>query len=129
VFTVSHNMFRPTVLTEIYHGFPQPIQVNVGVELRLDYGLLSRSSLVIHKRHLEAERKVIPGLNHSMKTGGRLEVQLHRRYDMEMSGQLQAPASLPPGNYPLDGRLGRPQSRSGRYGEEKNPLPLLGIEP
>jgi hypothetical protein len=29
--------------------------------------------------------------------------------------------------YPLDRKLGGPQSRSGRYGEE-NKLPLLGIE-
>jgi hypothetical protein len=31
--------------------------------------------------------------------------------------------------YPLDRRLGGPQSRSGRYGEEENPLHLSGIEP
>jgi hypothetical protein len=30
--------------------------------------------------------------------------------------------------YPLDRRLGGPQSRSGRCGEEKNLLPLPGIE-
>jgi hypothetical protein len=36
---------------------------------------------------------------------------------MEVSGQLHAPAALPPGKspwYPLDRRLGGPQSRSGR---------------
>jgi hypothetical protein len=42
---------------------------------------------------------------------------------MEVSGQLNAPAALPPGKvpprYPLDRRLGGPQSRSGRRGEEK----------
>jgi hypothetical protein len=41
---------------------------------------------------------------------------------MEVSGQLHAPAALPPGKsprYPLDRRLGGPQSRSGRFGEEK----------
>jgi hypothetical protein len=35
---------------------------------------------------------------------------------MEVSGQLQAPAALPQGKspwYPLDRRLGGPQSRSG----------------
>jgi hypothetical protein len=50
---------------------------------------------------------------------------------MEESGQLHAPAALPPGKsswYPLDGRLGEPQSRSGRGGEEKNSEPLPGIE-
>jgi hypothetical protein len=31
--------------------------------------------------------------------------------------------------YPLDRRLGGPQSLRGRCGEEKNPLPLLGMEP
>jgi hypothetical protein len=42
---------------------------------------------------------------------------------MEVSGQLQAPAVLPPWKkfwYSLDRRLGGPQSRSGRCGEEKN---------
>jgi hypothetical protein len=40
-----------------------------------------------------------------------------------VSGQLHAPAALPPGKrvpqYPLDRRLGGPQSRSGRLEEEK----------
>jgi hypothetical protein len=31
--------------------------------------------------------------------------------------------------YPLDRRLGGPQSRSGRGGEEKNPQPPPAIEP
>jgi hypothetical protein len=31
--------------------------------------------------------------------------------------------------YPLDRRLGGPQSRSGRGGEEKNSQPLSGLEP
>jgi hypothetical protein len=38
------------------------------------------------------------------------------------AGQLHAPAALPPGKeprYPLDKRLGGPQSRSGRHREEK----------
>jgi hypothetical protein len=36
----------------------------------------------------------------------------------------------PQGNrYPLDRRLGGPQSRSGRGGEEKNSQHLLGHEP
>jgi hypothetical protein len=30
--------------------------------------------------------------------------------------------------YPLDRRLGRTQGRSGRYGKEKNLVPLPGIE-
>jgi hypothetical protein len=39
-----------------------------------------------------------------------------------VSGQLHAPTALPPGKssrYPLDRRLGVPQSRSGRHGEVK----------
>jgi hypothetical protein len=45
---------------------------------------------------------------------------------MEVSGQLHAPAALPPGK---GSRLGGPQSRSGRGGEEKNSQPPPGIEP
>jgi hypothetical protein len=53
---------------------------------------------------------------------------------MEVSGQLHAPAALPPGKdpppwYPLVRRLGGPQSRSGRGGEEKNSQPPPEIEP
>jgi hypothetical protein len=51
---------------------------------------------------------------------------------MEVSGQLHALTALPPGKSPqcpLDGSVDGPQSRSGRYGEEKNHLPLPGIEP
>jgi hypothetical protein len=47
---------------------------------------------------------------------------------MEVSGQLHAPAALPQGKsiwYPLDRRLGGPQSRSGRRcKEKKNPFIL-----
>jgi hypothetical protein len=48
-----------------------------------------------------------------------------------MSGQLHAPAALPQvkiPRYQLD-RMGGPQIRSGRGGEEKNSQPPLGIEP
>jgi hypothetical protein len=51
---------------------------------------------------------------------------------MEVSGQLHAPAALLPGKkpwYPLDARLGGPQSMSGRGGEEKNSQLLPGLEP
>jgi hypothetical protein len=53
---------------------------------------------------------------------------------MEVSAQLHALAALPPGNdpryplYPLDRRLAGPQSRSGRYEEEKT-VSLPGMEP
>jgi hypothetical protein len=51
---------------------------------------------------------------------------------MEVSGQLHAPAALSPGKspwYPLDRRLGWPQSRSGRGDEEKNSQTQPGHEP
>jgi hypothetical protein len=51
---------------------------------------------------------------------------------MEVSGQLHAPAALPPEKetlVPLDRRLGGPQSHSGHGGEEKNSQPPPGIEP
>jgi hypothetical protein len=53
--------------------------------------------------------------------------------DAGLSGQRHAPAALYPRErsrrYPLNRRLGGPQSRSGRRGWKKNPLPLSGIEP
>jgi hypothetical protein len=55
---------------------------------------------------------------------------------MGVSDQRHTPAALyPRGKGPPipivqeAGRLGGPQSRSGRRGEKKNPLPLPGIEP
>jgi hypothetical protein len=51
---------------------------------------------------------------------------------MEVSGQLYAPAALPQEKsrwYPLYRRLGGPQSRPGRGGEEKNSQPPPEIEP
>jgi hypothetical protein len=52
---------------------------------------------------------------------------------MEVSDQLHALAALSRGKaspqYPLDRRLGGPQSRSGRGGEEKTSQPQPGIEP
>jgi hypothetical protein len=49
---------------------------------------------------------------------------------MEMSGQLHSPAALPPRKEPLvPRRLGGPQNRSGRGGEEKNSQSPPGIEP
>jgi hypothetical protein len=47
---------------------------------------------------------------------------------MDMSSQLHAPAALPPGKGSLV-HIGRPQSRSGRCGEEKNSQALPGLEP
>jgi hypothetical protein len=46
---------------------------------------------------------------------------------MEVSGQLHAPAALPP--HPLHWGLDRPQSRSGRDSEEKNSQSVPGLEP
>jgi hypothetical protein len=50
---------------------------------------------------------------------------------MEVNGQLHAPVALPQGknpSYPLDKKLGGPQSPSGLGGEEKNCQPLPGLE-
>jgi hypothetical protein len=51
---------------------------------------------------------------------------------MKQGGRLHMPAALSsgkmlPSRYPPDRRLGGPQSRSGRYGEEKNLLPGIKI--
>jgi hypothetical protein len=51
---------------------------------------------------------------------------------MEVSGQLHVPAALPQGKspwFPLDRRMGGPQSRSKHDDEEKNSQLPLGIEP
>jgi hypothetical protein len=51
---------------------------------------------------------------------------------MDVSGQLHAMAILPQGKcpwYPLDMRLGGPQSWFGHGVEEKNSQPPPGIEP
>jgi len=50
---------------------------------------------------------------------------------MEVSGQLHSSVALPPGKepwYPLDRRLGGPQSQYGCGHEEKNSQPLSGLE-
>jgi hypothetical protein len=50
---------------------------------------------------------------------------------MEMSGQVHAPAALPPGKspkYPLYTRLGGTKSRSVGHAEDKTLLALSGIE-
>jgi hypothetical protein len=49
-------------------------------------------------------------------------LDLDTSYQLEESGQLHAPAALPPGKeprYPSDRRLGGLQRRSGRRGEDK----------
>jgi hypothetical protein len=51
---------------------------------------------------------------------------------MEVSGQLHVPADYGQGKipyYPLDRRLGGPQSRSGRGGEDKSSQPPPAIDP
>jgi hypothetical protein len=65
-------------------------------------------------------------------SGGIAPHILWPRLWMEVSGQLHAPAALPQEKspwYPLDMRLGEPQSHSERGGEEKNSQPPPGIEP
>jgi hypothetical protein len=46
---------------------------------------------------------------------------------MEVCSQLHGPATFP--HYPFYRKLVGSQSRFGRCGDEKNVLPLLGIEP
>jgi len=51
---------------------------------------------------------------------------------MEVSCQLHEPAALPLGKssgYPLDMRMGRPQTRSGRGGKGKKPSPCRELNP
>jgi hypothetical protein len=52
---------------------------------------------------------------------------------MQVSGQLRASAALPSGGnslqYQLKRSLGRLQSRSGHFGEEKSVFLLSGFEP
>jgi hypothetical protein len=65
-------------------------------------------------------------------SGGIAPCILKSRHEIEVSGQLHASAVLFQGmklRYTSDRRLGGRQSRCGRDGEEKNSLPLLGIEP
>jgi hypothetical protein len=45
---------------------------------------------------------------------------------MEVSGQLYPHGKNP--WYPLDRRLGGPETQSGRRGEEKNSQPIPGLE-
>jgi len=50
---------------------------------------------------------------------------------MEVSGQLHTPAALPPRKspwYPLDRRLGGPQIRSGRGGEDTSNRRFVELE-
>jgi hypothetical protein len=48
---------------------------------------------------------------------------------MEVSGELRAPAALPPGKEPLvPMRMSGFQSRSGHGGEEKSSKPLSGLK-
>jgi len=71
-----------------------------------------------------------------MKICGRVEVQLHAFLTLALDDG-EWPASRPdrftpgkraPWYYPLVRRLGRPQSRCGRGGEEKKSPSLPGIE-
>jgi hypothetical protein len=51
---------------------------------------------------------------------------------MEVRCLLHVPATFYPGKshwYPLSKRLGKPQNQTGRFGEEKNILPVTGLEP
>jgi hypothetical protein len=75
--------------------------------------------------------------HHAIKAYCGVDVQLHAFLTSALDGgewSASRPAALPPPPgkspwYPLDRRLGRSQSSSGRGGEEKNSQPLPGVEP
>jgi hypothetical protein len=74
--------------------------------------------------------------HHAMKAYWGVEVYLHTFFDLgtrwrrvvSFTPQPLYPQGKSP-LYPLDRRLGGPQSRSGRGGEDKNSQPPPGIEP
>jgi hypothetical protein len=57
-----------------------------------------------------------------------LDLGTRWRWVVSFTTRLLYPQGNSP-RYPLDRRLGRPQSRSGRGGEQKNSQPLTGLEP
>jgi hypothetical protein len=57
-----------------------------------------------------------------------LDLGTRWRWVVSFTPRLLYPRGKIPG-YPLDRRLGGPQCRSGRGGEEKNSQPLPGLEP
>jgi hypothetical protein len=69
----------------------------------------------------EYKRELLNVLQHGMLFVVRVKERAVPRHQMDIRGQLEAPAALPTGNPPLvttGGRLGEPQNRSGRLGEE-----------
>jgi hypothetical protein len=66
---------------------------------------------------------------------GGVEVYVHVSLTSALDGGewlTSRPGRFIPGKeplYPWNRRLGEPQSRSGRFGEEKNPMSLPGLEP
>jgi hypothetical protein len=72
--------------------------------------------------------------HHTVKVYWGVEVSSTHSLASELygSGQFHTPTTLPQGKipwYPLDRRLGGPQSHSGHGGEEKKSQPPPGIEP
>jgi len=70
-----------------------------------------------------------------MKAYWRVEVQLNTFFELSLDGGEWSASCLScfthrvRALYPLDRRLGGPQSHYGHSGEEKNSQPLPGIEP
>lgn len=58
-------------------------------------------------------------------------IQSYPQHETEVNGQHHASVALPPGKnprYPFQMKVSGPQSRSGRFAEEKNRLPAPGFE-
>jgi hypothetical protein len=88
-------------------------------------------------RYPSFSRKALPcsTKHHAMKTYGEWRYSSkHSKPSRKMGAncQIHAPVTVPPGErpqYPLERTLVVPQSRSGHGGEERESLPLSGIEP
>jgi hypothetical protein len=132
----NSTYFRPRLLVEV----SDHLHALTALPLR-KYELPSRlCSNRKRKCFVKGKGKVVPGLflveHHAMKTycgsGGIASriLDLGTRWRCVVSFTTQ-PLYLQGKSpwYPLDRRLGGPQSRSGRGGEEKNPQPPPGIEP
>lgn len=61
---------------------------------------------------------------HALKAYAKMEIRLHAFVTSALDGD----ATIKTVRFPRSGRMVGPQSRSGRFGEEKNFVHILGIE-